>query len=77
VVSIHLWSHLWWSRRRRDFSSFHAGRITEQRIARVDTTYNVIARRHLPPPSHISERLGWGARGAYRRLLAASGRASS
>jgi hypothetical protein len=50
VVSMHLWSHLWWSRRRRDFSSFHGGLITERHVARVDTTYNVVARRYLPPP---------------------------
>lgn len=49
VYSIHLWSHLWWERRRRDFSSFHAGRIRERRIRNVDTTYNVLARRFLPP----------------------------
>jgi hypothetical protein len=54
VVSMHLWSHLWWSRRRRDFSTFHAGRLTERYIAAVDTTYNLIARRYLP------ERTGLG-----------------
>ncbi|MGH0031339.1 MAG: glycosyltransferase [Myxococcota bacterium] len=48
VHSIHLWSHLWWSRRRRDFSRFHAGRITEARVRWVDTTYNVLARPYLP-----------------------------
>jgi hypothetical protein len=57
VVSLHLWSHLWWSRRRRDFSSCHAGMLTERRIATVDTTYNVIARRHLPPARTPGERL--------------------
>jgi len=64
VVSIHLWSHLWWSRRRRDFSAFHAGRINEKRVARIDTTYNVIARRHLPPPAPLAERVRWQARRA-------------
>lgn len=57
VVSIHLWSHLWWARGRRDFSSFHAGRLTERHVARVDTTYNVIARRHLPAPEARLDRL--------------------
>jgi hypothetical protein len=57
VVSMHLWSHLWWARGRRDFSSFHAGRLTERRVARVDTTYNVAARPHLPPPARPVERL--------------------
>lgn len=49
VVSMHLWSHLWWSRWRRDFSTFHAGRLTEDYIRAVDTTYNIAARRFLPP----------------------------
>lgn len=57
VVSIHLWSHLWWARRRRDFSTFHAGLMTERRIARIDTTYNVLARPHLPPTRSIGERM--------------------
>lgn len=50
VVSFHLWAHLWWSRWRRDFSSFHGGKMTEDYIRRVDTTYNVVARKYLPPP---------------------------
>lgn len=48
VVSFHLWNHLWWSRWRRDFSNFHAGKMTEKNIRNIDTTYNVIARRYLP-----------------------------
>jgi hypothetical protein len=50
VVSMHLWSHLWWSRWRSDFSRFHAGKLTEEYIRRVDTTYNLVARRFLPKP---------------------------
>ena len=49
VISMHLWAHLWWSRWRRDFTDFHAGRLTEKFILNVDTTYNLAARRHLPP----------------------------
>jgi len=48
VVSFHLWNHLWWSRWRKDFSNFHAGLITEKNIRRVDSTYNLIARKYLP-----------------------------
>lgn len=48
VVSMHLWSHLWWSRRRKDFCSFHAGLLTEEYIRKVDTTYNIVARKFLP-----------------------------
>ncbi len=65
VVSIHLWSHLWWSRRRRDFSSCHAALLTERRIARIDTTYNVIARRYLPPSRTLGEQL----RGQFNETL--------
>lgn len=48
VLSLHLWSHLWWDRFRRDFSDVHAGLLTEQHIRSVDTTYNVLARAFLP-----------------------------
>jgi len=48
VVSMHLWSHLWWSRKRKDFSDFHEGMLTEEHIRKVDTTYNLIARKFLP-----------------------------
>lgn len=48
VVSMHLWSHLWWSRKRCDFSNFHAGKLNEKYIRTVDTTYNLIARKFLP-----------------------------
>ncbi len=48
IYSMHLWSHLWWSERRRDFSDFHAGLLTERAIREVDTTYNLIARQYLP-----------------------------
>ncbi|MFH1728365.1 MAG: glycosyltransferase [Pseudomonadota bacterium] len=46
-VSIHLWSHLWWSKKRKDFSDFHADLLTEDFIRKVDSTYNIIARRFL------------------------------
>jgi hypothetical protein len=48
ICSIHLWSHLWWDERRVDFSAFHAGLITEDAVRTVDSTYNLLARRHLP-----------------------------
>lgn len=49
VVSFHLWAHLWWSRWRRDFSSFHAAQVTSEYVRKVDTTYNIVARKFLPP----------------------------
>ncbi len=51
VFSIHLWAHLWESRGRRDYSRFHSALITERRVRTVDSTYNRIARRALPPPA--------------------------
>jgi hypothetical protein len=51
VASIHLWSHLWWERRRRDFSDFHAGLITERYVRAGETTYAVAARPFLPSSS--------------------------
>ena len=48
MYSLHLWAHLWWDKRRRDFSSFHAGLFTEAFIRTVDTTYTLAARRFLP-----------------------------
>ncbi len=48
VISMHLWSHLWWSKKRKDFSSFHGDLITEDYIRNIDTTYNIIARPFLP-----------------------------
>jgi len=47
AYSIHLWSHLWWARRRKDFSRVHAGMFTEKYIKNVDTTFNLVARRYL------------------------------
>lgn len=48
IYSIHLWAHLWWHPQRVDFSTFHAGLLTEEHIRCVDTTYNVAARPFLP-----------------------------
>lgn len=57
MVSMHLWSHLWWDKRRRDFSRVHAGLLTEDYIRTTDTTFTVAARPFLPVPAR-------GARGA-------------
>jgi len=46
--SVHLWSHLWWSAQRRDFSRVHAGQLTAEHIRSVDTSYNRLARPFLP-----------------------------
>ena len=70
VVSMHLWSHLWWSRKRRDFSNFHAGLLTEEYVRAASTTYAVAARPFLPPPRpRRTVRSLWQA--ATRRLIPA------
>lgn len=48
ACSLHLWNHLWWDRRRRDFSDFHQGLISEARIRSRETTFNRLARPFLP-----------------------------
>ncbi len=48
VISMHLWAHLWWSKKRTEFSRFHGDLLTEDYIRQKDTTYNVVARRFLP-----------------------------
>ncbi|HMZ82154.1 MAG TPA: glycosyltransferase [Acidobacteriota bacterium] len=65
VVSFHLWAHLWWDRSRRDFSTFHAGKLTYRFIKEVDTTYTVLARKYLPlapEPTLISKIRHWLSR---------------
>ena len=51
VVSIHLWAHLWWTKKRKEFSDFHGGLINEKLIREKDSTYNIIARQFLPEGS--------------------------
>jgi len=47
ILSIHLWSHLWWEPSRRDFSDFNKDMLTERYVRECDTTYNLIARPFL------------------------------
>jgi len=56
MVSMHLWSHLWWDLRRQEFSRVHAGLLTEDYLRAVDTTFTVAARRFLPPPDAARRR---------------------
>jgi len=48
VYSIHLWSHMWWERRRIDTSFFHAGRLTPEYITFSRSAYAGLARPFLP-----------------------------
>lgn len=47
AYSVHLWAHLWWARRRRDFVGFHAGLVDEDYVRRGATTYARHARQFL------------------------------
>jgi FkbM family methyltransferase len=54
VVSMHLWAHIWWTRRGWRRPRIHSGLLTESYIRQVDTTYNLLARPYLPKPPGIS-----------------------
>lgn len=67
VFSIHLWLHMWASWWRRDCTTMHEGRLTEQFVRSADTTYNLVARRFLPD----SDRSAGGAPLTPRRITRA------
>ena len=59
VLSLHLWSHLWWEWRRVDFSPFHAGHLTPAYVAHANTVYARLARPFLTdaPPARYQYHL--------------------
>lgn len=48
VFSLHLCSHLWWDAARTDFTTFHAGLLTEDYVRAGASTYALLARPFLP-----------------------------
>jgi hypothetical protein len=48
VYSLHLWSHLWFDKKRVDCSHFHKDLLTVDYVAYADSTYARLARRFLP-----------------------------
>jgi glycosyltransferase involved in cell wall biosynthesis len=48
TLSVHLWAHLWWDRRRLDFSRAHAGRCTPSSLRSARTTLADVTRPYLP-----------------------------
>ncbi len=48
AVSVHLWAHLWWDRRRYDFTPVHSGWCTPSALRRVSTTLAKLTRPYLP-----------------------------
>ena len=49
-VSVHLWAHLWWDRRRRDFSEVHGDRYVPSYVRRAHTTLADLVRPYVPAP---------------------------
>jgi hypothetical protein len=81
IASVHLWAHLWWSRRRRDFSDVHAGMFTERYIRKAATTLNLLLRPFLPPgdrpgrrPAAAIRHAAGFARGCWHEILNRSAR---
>jgi glycosyltransferase involved in cell wall biosynthesis len=48
ALSVHLWAHLWWERRRRDFSPAHAGWATPAFVRSARSTLAEMLRPYLP-----------------------------
>lgn len=48
ALSVHLWAHLWWDRRRLDFSRVHGGRCTPSFLRGARTTLADLTRPYLP-----------------------------
>ncbi len=51
TVSVHLWAHLWWDRRRRDFTPVHADWCSPSTLRRASTTLAALARPYIPKRS--------------------------
>lgn len=51
AFSVHLWAHLWWERRRRDFVRAHSGWSAPRFVRHAQTTLADLARPYLPPRS--------------------------
>ena len=48
VLSVHLWAHLWWERRRRDFSPAHAAWVEPPFVSSARSTVAELLRPYLP-----------------------------
>ncbi|MDA8310147.1 MAG: glycosyltransferase [Actinomycetota bacterium] len=71
-VSVHLWAHLWWERRRRDLSSVHAARYVPSYVRSAPTTLAELTRPFLPDRTP-ARRAGTATRWTYLSLDEASG----
>lgn len=48
MYSIHLWKHIWFSKWKTDFITFHGGQLTAEYIKSETSTYAMIAKPYLP-----------------------------
>lgn len=48
VYSIHLWSHLWWSPKKNNFSKFNNKMLTDRYVRSGSSNYSKLASRFLP-----------------------------
>jgi glycosyltransferase involved in cell wall biosynthesis len=62
ALSVHLWAHLWWERRRLDFSRVHSGWCTPTFLRQARTTVADIMRPYVPERTSSSPRSphAWG-----------------
>jgi glycosyltransferase involved in cell wall biosynthesis len=72
ALSVHLWAHLWWDRRRLDFSRAHGGRCTPSFLRGARTTLADITRPYLPERA-ASRSTGSADRWSYLSLDEDSG----
>jgi len=56
IYSMHLWSHIWWDRKKIDSSYFHSGRLTPEYVMFSNSAYAGLARRFLPEAGSYSRR---------------------
>jgi glycosyltransferase involved in cell wall biosynthesis len=54
ALSVHLWAHLWWERRRRDFTHAHAGWTTPSFVRSARTTLAELLRPYLRDCPHVA-----------------------
>lgn len=55
AYSLHLWNHLWFDKKRKDFSVFHSDALTVDYVRHANSTYAEKARRYLPEDCRSSK----------------------
>ena len=61
ALSVHLWAHLWWERRRRDFSPAHAAWAEPSFVRSARSTLAELLRPYLPERRSERDAAGSGA----------------